>query len=62
MGTIRGLQQANLKNEDPPGTEIQLCTPATIRHYSAAVKRAPALIFSPALALGFLRNITEPYF
>ncbi len=30
----------NLKNEDPSGTEIQLCTRATIRRYSEAVKKS----------------------
>ncbi len=35
----------NLKNEDPPGTEIQLCTLAASRSYFEVAKRATMLIF-----------------
>ncbi len=40
----------NLKNEDPPGTDIQLCTLATIQSYFEAAERATALIFFPEVA------------
>ncbi len=51
-----------LKNEDPSGTAIQLCTPATIRCYFEAAEGTSVLIFFPEVASGLLRNITEPYF
>ncbi len=36
----------NLKNEDQPGTEIQLCTLATIQSYFEAAERATGSFFS----------------
>ena len=49
MGT-KDSSKPNLKNEDPSGTEIQLCTPATIRSYFEAAERATTLIFFPEVA------------
>ncbi len=41
----------NLKNENAPGTEIQLCTGTTIQLYSEAAQRDTALIFFTVIIL-----------